>query len=410
MPDVSPSPASPIRKLLVANRSEIAIRVFRTAHELGIRTVAIYSHEDRFALHRFKADEAYRVGKPGEPIRAYLDIAGIVALAREHEVDAIHPGYGFLSENPHFARACQEAGIIFVGPRAEILEQLGDKVAARRIAQQAGVPDPARQPRRRHRPTTRPRPWPTSSAIRSSSRRRWAAAAGACASPPAPTSSTTPSIRPAARPARAFGISDVFLEKFIAARPPHRGAAARRPARQPGPSLRARLLACSAGIRRSSRSPPPRTSTRPCASASSTPPSPSAGPCGSTTPAPSSSSSTPTAASSTSSRSIRASRSSTPSPSRSPAYDIVKCQILVAQGLPLTDPEIGLGDQASVTHARLRHPVPGDHRRPGQQLPARLRPARATIARPAAWAFGSTPAPPSPARSSRRSTIRCWSR
>src|SRR5690242_8291888 len=129
-----------IKKLLVANRSEIAIRVFRTATELGIRTVAIYSHEDRFALHRFKADEAYRVGKPGEPIRAYLDIAGIVALARQHEIDAIHPGYGFLSENPNFARACQEAGLNFVGPRVEILEQLGDKVVARAIADKAGVP------------------------------------------------------------------------------------------------------------------------------------------------------------------------------------------------------------------------------------------------------------------------------
>src|SRR5271154_1450965 len=96
-----------IRKLLVANRSEIAIRVFRTAHELGIRTVAIYSHKDRFALHRFKADEAYRVGRPGEPIRAYLDMAGIVSVARQCHVDAIHPGYGFLSENARFARACQ---------------------------------------------------------------------------------------------------------------------------------------------------------------------------------------------------------------------------------------------------------------------------------------------------------------
>src|SRR5260370_29812859 len=130
----------PIRKLLVANRSEIAIRVFRTAHELGIRTVAIYSHEDRFALHRFKADEAYRVGKPGEPIRAYLDIDGIVTIAREHEVDAIHPGYGFLSENPAFASACRDAGVIFVGPRVEILEQLSDKVAARGIADKAAVP------------------------------------------------------------------------------------------------------------------------------------------------------------------------------------------------------------------------------------------------------------------------------
>src|SRR5690349_14948640 len=130
----------PICKLLVANRSEIAIRVFRAAHELSIRTVAIYSQEDRFALHRFKADEAYRVGKAGEPIRAYLDIDGIVALAREHEIDAIHPGYGFLSENPAFARACREAGIIFVGPATKILEQLGDKVVARGIAERANVP------------------------------------------------------------------------------------------------------------------------------------------------------------------------------------------------------------------------------------------------------------------------------
>ncbi len=139
IPAATPAPRV-IRKLLVANRSEIATRVFRSAHELGIRTVAIYSHEDRFALHRFKADEAYRVGTPGEPIRSYLDIAGIVALAVEHQVDAIHPGYGFLSENPNFARACREAGLIFVGPRTEILEQLGDKVVARQIADTACVP------------------------------------------------------------------------------------------------------------------------------------------------------------------------------------------------------------------------------------------------------------------------------
>jgi pyruvate carboxylase len=140
MPEPPAAEPRSIRKLLVANRSEIAIRVFRTAHELGIRTVAIYSHEDRFALHRFKADEAYRVGKPGEPIRAYLDLDGIVALAQQYEIDAIHPGYGFLSENANFARACQEAGIIFVGPRPEILEWLGDKVTARRIAENARVP------------------------------------------------------------------------------------------------------------------------------------------------------------------------------------------------------------------------------------------------------------------------------
>ena len=137
---MSDAPFRPFKKLLVANRSEIAIRVFRSAHELGIRTVAIYSHEDRFALHRFKADEAYQVGKPGEPIRAYLDIPGVVRVAKEVGVDAVHPGYGFLSENAAFARACAEAGIMFVGPRPEVLEQLGDKVAARALAQKAKVP------------------------------------------------------------------------------------------------------------------------------------------------------------------------------------------------------------------------------------------------------------------------------
>lgn len=129
-----------IKKLLVANRSEIAIRVFRTASEIGIRTVAIYTHEDRFSLHRFKADEAYQIGGEGEPIRAYLDIPSIIGLAQEYGVDAIHPGYGFLSENAEFAQACRDAGIIFVGPQVDTLRQLGDKVSARHIAQQAGVP------------------------------------------------------------------------------------------------------------------------------------------------------------------------------------------------------------------------------------------------------------------------------
>src|SRR5205814_5709096 len=98
----------PIRKLLAANRSEIAIRIFRAANELGLRTVAIYSQEDRLALHRFKADEGYQVGAGKGPVEAYLDIAGIIALAKEKEVDAIHPGYGFLSENPALARARSE--------------------------------------------------------------------------------------------------------------------------------------------------------------------------------------------------------------------------------------------------------------------------------------------------------------
>jgi pyruvate carboxylase len=130
----------PIRKLLAANRSEIAIRIFRAANELGLRTVAIYSQEDRLALHRFKADEAYQIGVGKGPVEAYLHIAGIIALAKEREVDAIHPGYGFLSENPAFARACKKAGITFIGPPPELLELLGDKTAARRLAISAGVP------------------------------------------------------------------------------------------------------------------------------------------------------------------------------------------------------------------------------------------------------------------------------
>jgi pyruvate carboxylase len=130
----------PIQKLLAANRSEIAIRIFRAANELGLRTVAIYSQEDRLALHRFKADEAYQIGAGKGPVEAYLDIAGIIALAKEKGVDAIHPGYGFLSENPAFARACQKAGITFIGPPPELLELLGDKTAARRLAASAGVP------------------------------------------------------------------------------------------------------------------------------------------------------------------------------------------------------------------------------------------------------------------------------
>jgi pyruvate carboxylase len=131
---------NPIQKLLAANRSEIAIRIFRAATELGLRTVGIYSQEDRLGLHRFKADEAYQVGVGKGPVEAYLDVAGIVALAKERGVDAIHPGYGFLSENPAFARACETAGIIFVGPTPALLELLGDKTAARRLAASAGVP------------------------------------------------------------------------------------------------------------------------------------------------------------------------------------------------------------------------------------------------------------------------------
>lgn len=138
----SSTPTNPPRqrKLLVANRSEIAIRVFRAATELGLRTVAIYAQEDRLAIHRFKADEAYVVGEGKGPVGAYLDIPSIIALAKEKGVDFIHPGYGFLSENAEFAKACAEAGITFVGPRVELLRMMGDKTAARALAQKVGVP------------------------------------------------------------------------------------------------------------------------------------------------------------------------------------------------------------------------------------------------------------------------------
>ena len=146
----SPAPAATIRqgasarpafkRLMAANRGEIAIRIFRAATELGLRTVAIYAEEDRLGVHRFKADEAYLVGHGKGPVGAYLDIQGIVALAKEKEVDMIHPGYGFLSENAEFAQACHENGITFIGPRPEVLKLMGDKVAARALAKKAGVP------------------------------------------------------------------------------------------------------------------------------------------------------------------------------------------------------------------------------------------------------------------------------
>jgi len=129
-----------MQKLLAANRGEIATRIMRAATELGLRTATIYSNEDRLSLHRFKADEAYEVGGDKGPVAAYLDIEGIVALAKDRGIDAIHPGYGFLSENSKFARACAEAGITFVGPPPELLDRLGDKTEARKIADEAGVP------------------------------------------------------------------------------------------------------------------------------------------------------------------------------------------------------------------------------------------------------------------------------
>ena len=128
------------KKVMAANRGEIAIRIFRACTELGIKTVAIYSEEDKLSLHRYKADEAYLIGKGKGPIDVYLGIDEIIDLARRKEVDAIHPGYGFLSENAEFAEACERAGIVFIGPTPEIQRRLGDKVSGRQVAVEAGVP------------------------------------------------------------------------------------------------------------------------------------------------------------------------------------------------------------------------------------------------------------------------------
>src|SRR5579875_2541825 len=346
MPEETQLTLRPIRKLLVANRSEIAIRVFRTATELGIRTVAIYSHEDRFALHRFKADEAYRVGQPGEPIRAYLDIAGIVALARQHEVDAIHPGYGFLSENSNFARACQEAGLTFIGPSVPILEQLGDKVVARTIAQKAGVPvlpgSTAVQTNEEAHRTAAKLGFPVMvKAAMGGGGRGMRVALSA--------DKLDDALEQARREAgSAFGIPDVFLEKYIA-RARHievqllgdhhghlihlfeRDCSLQRrhqkiveiaPALNLDPVLRQRILDAALAVGRAVRldnagtveflvdvdsgnfyfiEVNPRIQVEHTVTEEVT------------------------------------------------GYDVVKCQILIAQGLPLSDPEIGLGDQRRVT-------------------------------------------------------------
>merc|ERR1712093_334076 len=131
-----------LKKILVANRGEIPIRIFRTAHELSLQTVAVFSYEDRLSMHRQKADEAYMIGARGQytPVGAYLAGDEIIKIALTHGVQMIHPGYGFLSENSEFARKVEEAGIIFVGPSHQVIESLGDKVSARRLAMKCDVP------------------------------------------------------------------------------------------------------------------------------------------------------------------------------------------------------------------------------------------------------------------------------
>jgi pyruvate carboxylase len=130
----------PIKRLLVANRGEIAIRIMRAATELGITTVAVYTYEDRYSLHRYKADEGYQIGRDEDPLRPYLDVEGIILLAKRHKIDAIHPGYGFLSENVTLARRCRDENIIFVGPSPEAMEALGDKVGPKTWPRAPGCP------------------------------------------------------------------------------------------------------------------------------------------------------------------------------------------------------------------------------------------------------------------------------
>ena len=130
----------PFKKVLIANRGEIAIRIIRACRELDIRTVAIYSDEDKGALFRTKAHEAYEIGKGKSPIDAYLDIDEIISMAKNKGCDAIHPGYGFLAENADFAQACKDAGIAFIGPEPEMMHRLGDKVESKLVAKTVGVP------------------------------------------------------------------------------------------------------------------------------------------------------------------------------------------------------------------------------------------------------------------------------
>src|SRR6478752_9817995 len=133
-------PIPRITKLLVANRGEIAIRILRACNELEIRTVAIYTYEDRYSLHRYKADESYQIGAEQDPLKPYLDMDSIIRIAKDCNAEAIHPGYGFLSENFEFNRKCREQGIIFVGPGWEVMKQLGDKVLAKEVALRCHVP------------------------------------------------------------------------------------------------------------------------------------------------------------------------------------------------------------------------------------------------------------------------------
>nr|WP_208764131.1 pyruvate carboxylase [Bradyrhizobium macuxiense] len=203
-----------IKKLLVANRSEIAIRIFRAAAELGLRTFAIYAEQDKLSLHRFKADEAYQIGKGKGPIEAYLSIEEILGVAKEHGIDAIHPGYGFLSESPEFAEACARDGIGFIGPSPKTMRTLSNKVAARDLAISCGVPV---------LPASGPLP-DDSDGIRSAARTigypvmikaSWGGG-GRGMRPIESEDGLVEAVRSAKREARAaFGKDEVYLEKLV---------------------------------------------------------------------------------------------------------------------------------------------------------------------------------------------------
>ena len=129
-----------IKKVLVANRGEIAIRIFRACVEIGLKTVGVYTYEDRYSLHRYKSDESYQIGADNEPLKPYLNIDEIIRVAKQNNVDAIHPGYGFLSENAMFAQKCEDNNIIFIGPKVSVLKALGDKITAKKVAVANNIP------------------------------------------------------------------------------------------------------------------------------------------------------------------------------------------------------------------------------------------------------------------------------
>ena len=363
-----------MKKLLALNRGEIAIRIMRAATELGLRTVAVFPKEDALSLHRFKADEAYQIGEGKGPVQAYLDVAGIVALAKEKGVDAIHPGYGFLSENPALPRACEAAGITFVGPSAELLELLGDKTAARRLAAQAGVPDRSR-------------------------RRDSALTDAADARSARPQDIGFPLIIKAAfggggRGMRVVESADELVAAIRGSQPrsgvgvrqrrgvpralhpqaaAHRGADPRRPARQRAAPATSATARCSGATRRSSRWRRPSAldpAIRAAICDAAVRLMKTAGYYNAGTVEFLLDSDTNEWFFIEVNPRIQVEHTVTEMVT---GIDLVRCQILVAQGHGLHGPEIGLPHAGRDAALRLRAAVPRDHRGPAEQLRARLR-------------------------------------